>query len=218
MSMRLILAEDSTLLRDGLSRMLQDEGHEVVGSFGDAIGLLDAVDALRPSVVVLDVRMPPTHTDEGMRAALAIRERFEDVGVLVLSQYVERRYALQLLGANAERVGYLLKDRVAEVGEFLDALRRIDHGGAVIDPLVVKRLLENGTSDPLAQLTAREREVLELMAEGMTNNTIASRLFVSRSAVEKHVNAIFDKLRIPQDQSYNRRILAVVSLLAGRTP
>ncbi|CAL9507219.1 response regulator [Streptomyces sp. enrichment culture] len=212
--MRLILAEDSTLLREGLVRLLADEGHEVVAALGDAQTLLDAVEEHRPDIVVVDIRMPPTHTDEGLRAAVEIRERRPEVGVLVLSQHIERHYAAQLLAFSAERVGYLLKDRVAQVEEFLDALERIHAGGAVIDPEVVRQLLVRTThGDPLARLTPRERAVLEVLAEGCTNTAIAERLHLSLSSVEKHLNSVFDKLDLAHAAGYNRRILAVLRYL-----
>ncbi|GAA3459394.1 response regulator [Saccharothrix longispora] len=210
--MRVILAEDSTLLREGLVRLLVEEGHEVLAAVGDARALLDAVAAHRPDVVVTDVRMPPTNTDEGLKAALEVRERFPGVGVLVLSQYVEQRYAVDLLTGHADGVGYLLKDRVVQVEEFLDALSRVGAGGAAFDPEVVRRLLARTTS-PLDVLTARERDVLAHMAEGHTNNAIADRLHVSRSAVEKHINSIFDKLGLSADGGYSRRVLAVLRYL-----
>jgi len=214
--MRVILAEDATLLREGLARLLADEGHEVTASVGDADALLAAVAADPPDVVVADVRMPPTHTDEGLRAALAIRERWPQVGVLVLSQYVERQYAARLIGEESGGVGYLLKDRVMQVGEFLDALERVGRGGAAFDPEVVRRLLARTTkADPLARLTPRERDVLGLMAEGLTNAAIAERLHVSQSAVEKHVNAIFDKLELFPTPGYSRRVLAVLRYLGS---
>ncbi|NUT52062.1 MAG: response regulator transcription factor [Saccharothrix sp.] len=210
--MRVILAEDSTLLREGLVRLLVEEGHEVVAAVGDAEALLGAVAAHRPDVVVTDVRMPPTNTDEGLKAALEIRGRFPGVGVLVLSQYVEQRYAVDLLTGHADGVGYLLKDRVVQVEEFLDALRRVAAGDVAFDPEVVRRLLAR-TSHPLDVLTERERQVLAHMAEGHTNNAIASRLHVSRSAVEKHVNSIFDKLRLSGVDGYSRRVLAILRYL-----
>jgi len=213
---RVILAEDSTLLREGLIRLLAEEGHEVLAAVGTATELLAAVDTRPPDVVVTDVRMPPTHTDEGLRAALEIRARWPAVGVLVLSQYVEKRYAADLIADSAGRVGYLLKDRVTQVGEFLDALERVAAGGAAFDPEVVRRLLARTSHvDPLTRLTPREREVLETMAEGHTNAGIAARLSVSRSAVEKHVNSIFDKLALPTDAGYSRRVLAVLRYLGS---
>jgi DNA-binding NarL/FixJ family response regulator len=211
---RLIIAEDSTLLREGLVRLLAEEGHEVVAALGDATTLPDTVDELTPDVVVVDIRMPPTHTDEGLRAALEIRERRPSTGVLVLSQHVERTYAAQLLAGGAEGIGYLLKDRVARVGEFLDALDRIRAGSAVIDPEVVRQLVGRTTrTDSLSGLTPREHDVLEVLAQGHTNTGIAERLHLSLSAVEKHLNAVFDKLDLPRATGYNRRILAVLRYL-----
>ncbi|MFD1149210.1 response regulator transcription factor [Saccharothrix hoggarensis] len=210
--MRVILAEDSTLLREGLVRLLVEEGHDVLAAVGDAEALLSAVAAHRPDVVVTDVRMPPTNSDEGLKAALEIRRRFPEVGVLVLSQYVEQRYAVDLLTEHADGVGYLLKDRVVEVEEFLDALRRVGEGDVAFDPEVVRRLLAR-TSHPLDVLTERERQVLALMAEGRTNNAVAARLHVSRSAVEKHINSIFDKLRLSDVDGYSRRVLAILRYL-----
>lgn len=212
----MILAEDSTLLREGLVRLLVEEGHEVVASVGDGDALLSATAAYRPDVIVTDVRMPPTHTDEGLRAALEIRKRWPEIGVLVLSQYVEKRYAAELITGDGERVGYLLKDRVAQVGEFLDALERVAAGGAAFDPEVVRRLLARTThTDPLAKLTVREREVLEKMAQGHTNPGIAESLFISLSAVEKHVNALFDKLELASTAGYSRRVLAILRYLGS---
>ncbi|MFJ1566287.1 response regulator transcription factor [Streptomyces erythrochromogenes] len=212
--MRVILAEDSTLLREGLVRLLVEEGHEVLAALPDAVTLLKEVEEQRPDVVVVDIRMPPTHTDEGLRAAVEIRERRPEVGVLVLSQHVERNYAAQLLASNAERVGYLLKDRVAQVEEFLDALERIRAGGAVIDPEVVRQLVVRTThGDPLARLTPRERTVLEALAQGLTNTAIANELHISLSSVEKNLNAVFDKLELSHTTGHSRRILAVLRYL-----
>ncbi|MBZ6092768.1 MULTISPECIES: response regulator [Streptomyces] len=209
-----MLAEDSTLLREGLVRLLSEEGHEVLAAVGDAVALLREIEQLRPDMVVVDIRMPPTHTDEGLRAALEIRKRWPSVGVLVLSQHIERNYAAQLLTSNAERVGYLLKDRVAQVEEFLDALERIEAGGAAIDPEVVRQLVIRTThSDPLARLTPRERSVLETLAQGYTNAAISEKLHVSMSTVEKNLNMIFDKLELVHATGYNRRILAVLRYL-----
>ena len=210
--MRVILAEDSTLLREGLVRLLVEEGHDVLAAVGDAEALISAVAAHLPDVVVTDVRMPPTNSDEGLKAALEIRRRFPGVGVLVLSQYVEQRYAVDLLTEHADGVGYLLKDRVVQVEEFLDALRRVGEGDVAFDPEVVRRLLAR-TSHPLDVLTERERQVLAHMAEGHTNNAIASRLHVSRSAVEKHINSIFDKLGLSDVDGYSRRVLAILRYL-----
>ncbi|WP_026401916.1 response regulator transcription factor [Actinomadura rifamycini] len=212
--MRLMLAEDSTLLREGLVRLLAEEGHEIAAAVGDGDALLAAVAEAQPDVVVVDVRMPPTHTDEGLRAALEIRRRWPGVGVLVLSQYVEKRYAAELITADTAGVGYLLKDRVAQVDEFLDALDRIAAGGAAFDPEVVRRLLAHSAhADPLARLTPRERDVIDHMAQGHTNGSIAAHLHISQSAVEKHVNAIFDKLDLSATTGYSRRVLAVLRYL-----
>ncbi|SEH01402.1 DNA-binding response regulator, NarL/FixJ family, contains REC and HTH domains [Nonomuraea solani] len=212
--MRVILAEDSTLLREGLVRLLLEEGHEVPAAVSDGQALVTAVAEHRPDIVVVDVRMPPTHTDEGLRAALEIRRRWPAVKVLVLSQYVEKKYATELMSADVEGVGYLLKDRVAQVGDFLDALERVGAGGAAFDPEVVRQLLARTTQvDPLGRLTAREREVLERMAQGLTNASIAQELHVSQSAVEKHVNSLFDKLSLSHASGYSRRVLAVLSFL-----
>ncbi|MFG3505894.1 response regulator [Streptomyces sp. NPDC047821] len=216
--MRVILAEDSTLLREGLVRLLAEEGHEVLAAVGDAEQLLAAVEEQPPDVVVADVRMPPTHTDEGLRAALEIRRRRPGIGVLVLSQYVENRYATELLTGDSEGVGYLLKDRVAQVDEFLDALERVGEGRAAFDPEVVRRLLARSSrTDPLSRLTARERDVLAEMAQGHTNAAIAERLYVSQSAVEKHINAIFDKLDLSGagTTGYSRRVLAILRYLGS---
>jgi DNA-binding NarL/FixJ family response regulator len=219
-----VLAEDSILLREGLVRLLAEEGHDVVGAVGDGVALVDAVNqcaaaAQLPDVCVVDVRMPPTHTDEGLRAALEIRERWPEVGVLVLSQYVEKRYTTQLITSDigaVGAVGYLLKDRVAQVGEFLDALDRVSAGNAAFDPEVVRQLLARTThTDPLSRLTPREQDVLGQMAQGYTNDTIAAKLYVSRSAVEKHVNSIFDKLDLPRSTGYSRRVLAVLRYLGS---
>ncbi|MEU4703751.1 response regulator transcription factor [Nonomuraea dietziae] len=214
--MRLILADDSVLLREGLSRLLEDAGHDVVAAVGDAAALLDAVERHEPDVAVVDVRMPPTHTDEGLRAALEIRGRWPGVGVLVLSQYVEKTYAATLLAGTTEGLGYLLKDRVSEVADFLDSLERVRGGGTVFDPEVVRQLLARTThADPLSRLSPRESEVLRHLAEGFVNAAIAERLHVSLSTVEKHVNAIVDKLDLPRDPGYSRRVLAILRYLDG---
>jgi DNA-binding NarL/FixJ family response regulator len=213
---RLIVAEDSALLRDGLRRMLTDEGYEVVAAVGDGPALLRAVAELRPDLVVADVRMPPTHTDEGIRAALEIRTRWPETGVLVLSQFVEQRYAVDLLTGESARVGYLLKDRVADVGEFLEALARVAAGGTAFDPEVVRQLLRRTTHvDPLGRLTGRERDVLAEMAQGHNNASIAGRLHVSQSAVEKHVKSIFDKFGLGDADGVSRRVLAVLRYLGS---
>ncbi|MFH8615605.1 response regulator [Streptomyces sp. NPDC017979] len=212
--MRVILAEDSTLLREGLVRLLVDEGHEVLAALGDAVALMREIEERKPDIAVVDIRMPPTHTDEGLRAAVEIRRRWPEISVLVLSQHVERNYAAQLLSSNAERVGYLLKDRVAQVEEFLDALERIHAGGAAIDPEVVRQLVIRTThGDPLARLTPREHGVLEALAQGHTNTAIAQKLHISLSSVEKNLNTIFDKLELSHTTGYSRRILAVLRYL-----
>ncbi|WP_344684814.1 response regulator transcription factor [Saccharopolyspora taberi] len=212
--MRVILADDSTLLREGLLRLLSDEGHEVVGAVGDGEALLAAVAEQQPDIAVVDVRMPPTHTDEGLRAALEIRRRWPGVAVLVLSQYVEKRYAVELVSAGTGSVGYLLKDRVVQVDDFLEALERVGAGGTAFDPEVVRQLVvRSAREDPLGKLTARERDVLDHMAQGRTNAGIAEHLHISQSAVEKHVNAIFDKLDLAHLTGYSRRVLAVLRYL-----
>jgi DNA-binding NarL/FixJ family response regulator len=212
--LRAVVADDSVLLREGVARLLQDAGFNVVGQAGNAEELLLKVRSYTPDVAIVDIRMPPTHTDEGLRAAKEIRERYPEVGVLVLSQYVESGYALELLQDDANGVGYLLKDRVSDVGEFSAAVKRVAEGGSALDPEVVSRLVgRRRGDDPLSQLTPREREVLELMAEGRSNQAIADRLFVTLRAVEKHVTSIFGKLRLPADEHDHRRVLAVLSYL-----
>ncbi|GGP79970.1 response regulator transcription factor [Streptosporangium pseudovulgare] len=207
--MRLILADDSVLFREGLARLLRDAGHEVT-TVGDAAALLESVAGAQPEAVIVDVRMPPSHTDDGLRAALEIRGRWPDVGVLVLSQYVEPSSASRLLAGSGEGLGYLLKDRVSEVAGFIASLERIGSGGTVFDPEVVRRLLARA---PLDTLTDRERAVLEHLAQGMVNTAIAERLHVSQSTVEKHVNAVFDKLGLSRTPGYSRRVLAVLRYL-----
>ncbi|OWY63568.1 DNA-binding response regulator, partial [cyanobacterium TDX16] len=193
--MKVVIAEDAVLLRAGLTRLLTDAGDEVVAAVGDADLLLSAVERHAPDLAIVDVRMPPTHTDEGIRAALKVRERWPDVAILVLSQYVEERYAVDLVAGETAGLGYLLKDRVADVREFLDAARRVAAGGTVLDPEVVSQLLARSRQrDPIEQLTPREREVLGLMAEGRSNAAIAEQLVISGGAVEKHVTNIFTKL------------------------
>lgn len=216
---RVVIAEDSVLLREGLTRLLTDLGHEVVAGVGDAEGLLktiaelSAADAL-PDVVVADVRMPPTHTDEGIRAAVRLRRDHPELGVLVFSQYVEEQYATELLAGSTRGVGYLLKDRVAEVREFVDAVARVARGGTALDPEVVAQLLgRSRKQDVLAGLTPREREVLGLMAEGRTNSAIAKQLVVSDGAVEKHISNIFLKLGLSPSEGDHRRVLAVLTYL-----
>jgi DNA-binding NarL/FixJ family response regulator len=208
-----VIAEDSVLLQAGLTRLLDSSGFQVAAAVADAGSLLTAVEEHRPDAVIVDVRMPPTHTDEGIRAALVIRHQWPEVAVLVLSQYVEERYAADLLSAHTSGVGYLLKDRVADVGEFLSALRRVIAGGTALDPEVVSQLLLRRHSDPLDRLTPREREVLALMAEGRSNAAIAENLVVTDSAVAKHINSIFTKLDLPPAEADHRRVLAVLRFL-----
>jgi DNA-binding NarL/FixJ family response regulator len=214
--MRVVIAEDAVLLRAGLERLLAEGDFEVVGTVGDGPGLIAAAAALRPDIAIVDVRMPPTHTDEGLRAALEVRRLVPATAILVLSQYVEERYALELIGSNAEGVGYLLKDRVADVAEFLDAVRRVGEGGTALDPEVVAQLLgRRRRGNPLDALSPREREVLSLMAEGRSNAAIAAELVVTDGAVEKHVSNIFAKLGLPATASDHRRVLAVLTYLRG---
>jgi DNA-binding NarL/FixJ family response regulator len=211
---RAVIADDSVLLREGLARLLEEAGFEVVGQSGTADDLLLKVRSYSPDVAIVDIRMPPTNTTEGLEAAKQIRERYPDVGVLLLSQYIEAGYALDLLQANAEGVGYLLKDRIHDLTEFADAVRRVGEGGSALDPAVVSRLVgRRRVDDPLADLTPREREVLELMAEGRSNQAIAERLVVTPRAVEKHVTSIFSKLRLPASAEDHRRVLAVLTFL-----
>jgi DNA-binding NarL/FixJ family response regulator len=212
---RVVIAEDSVLLREGLARLLDEAGFEVVEAVADAEQLLRSVAEQTPDVVVADVRMPPTHTDEGLRAALVIRQRWPKTAVLVLSQYVEERYATELLAGDTRGVGYLLKDRVADVDEFVAALCRVGNGGAALDPEVVSQLLLRGRRRPLDALTPREQEVLKLMAEGRSNTAIASALVVTDGAVEKHVSSIFTKLGLTPTDTDHRRVLAVLSYLDG---
>jgi DNA-binding NarL/FixJ family response regulator len=211
--MRIVIAEDSVLLRDGLTRLLTENGFEVVAAVPDAEQLLTAVARHQPDLAVVDVRMPPTHTDEGIRAALVIRRQYPDVALLVLSQYVEESYATDLLSAATSSVGYLLKDRVAQVGDFVDAVRRVAGGGTALDPEVVAQLLVRRTDDPFGRLTPRELHVLRLMAEGKSNNGIVAELKVSASAVEKYVTNIFAKLDLPPTGTDHRRVLAVLRYL-----
>ncbi|GAA4707739.1 response regulator [Phytohabitans rumicis] len=211
--MRVMIAEDSVLLREGIVRLLESSGMTVAAAVTDAEALLAAVAADPPDIVVVDVRMPPTFTDEGLRAALTLRRQWPSVAVLVLSQYVEERYATELLSRPDSRVGYLLKDRVADVAEFVDALRRVADGATVLDPEVVSQLLVRHRSDPLERLTPRETQVLALMAEGRSNAGIAGALVVSESAVAKHVNSIFTKLDIAMVDNDHRRVLAVLQFL-----
>ena len=212
--MRVVIAEDSVLLREGIARLLTDAGFDVVGRSPTAEDVLLKVRSFSPDVVILDIRMPPTHTDEGLRAAREIREKYPDTGVLVLSQYVEADYALDLLGESAEGVGYLLKDRVSDVDEFAAAVRRVAEGGSALDPAVVSQLVgRRRRDDPLEELTPREREVLEAMAEGRSNQAIAEKMVITLRAVEKHVTSIFSKLRLPATAEDHRRVLAVLTYL-----
>jgi DNA-binding NarL/FixJ family response regulator len=212
--MRVVIAEDSALLREGLVRLLEDRGYEVVAAVGDARSLLAAVADHHPDVVVTDIRMPPTHTDEGLRAAVELRRHHREVGVLVLSQYIETTYATALLAGNAGGVGYLLKDRVADAAEFVGALERVAAGGTALDSEVVTKLMRASRQiGGLGGLTPREREVLELMAEGRSNAAIAEAMLISSGAVEKHVASIFGKLGLPSSEADNRRVLAVLQYL-----
>jgi DNA-binding NarL/FixJ family response regulator len=213
-TMRVVIAEDAAVFREGLVRLLEDRGHQVCAAVADGEALLAAAAAHRPDVAVVDIRMPPTHTDEGLRAALRLRADHPETGVLVFSQYIETRYAARLLQGNAAGVGYLLKDRVADVAEFTEALTRVAAGGTALDPEVVSQLLGAGRHAPgLTALTAREREVLSLMAEGRSNAGIADALVISAGVVEKHVAGIFAKLGLPPAEGDNRRVLAVLRYL-----
>jgi DNA-binding NarL/FixJ family response regulator len=212
--MRVIVADDSVLLREGVVRLLEENGFDVVGQAGDAEDLIRKVKAHKPDVAVVDIRMPPTNTDDGLRAALEIRAELPDTGVLVLSQYVEEGYALDLVSESAGGVGYLLKDRVADVERFVDSVRRVADGGSALDPEVVSQLVGRARrDDPLGELTPREREVLELMAEGRSNNAIAEHMVVTERAVEKHVTSIFGKLDLAPAPEDHRRVLAVLAFL-----
>ncbi|HEV8172252.1 MAG TPA: response regulator transcription factor [Actinoplanes sp.] len=212
--MRVVIADDAVLLREGLIRLVEENGHAVVAAVGDGPSLVEAIAEHRPDVSIVDVRMPPSHTDEGLRAAVEARTRVPGSPILVLSQYVEVSYADDLLADRLGAVGYLLKDRVSEVAEFLDALRRVAGGGTVLDPEVVAQLLvRRRRDDPLRNLTPREREVLALMAEGRSNTAIARKIVVTEGAVEKHVRNIFTKLDLPPDDEQHRRVLAVLAYL-----
>jgi DNA-binding NarL/FixJ family response regulator len=214
--MKVVVAEDNALLRDGITLLLGEHGIEVAAAVGDATLLLEAVERERPDAAVVDVRMPPTHTDEGLRAALAIRAAHPATAVLVFSQWVETSYARQLLAENAGSVGYLLKDRIVSTGEFVGALRRVAGGGTALDPEVVRQLLAAPAVDAgLARLSPREREILELLAEGRSNVAIAELLHLAERSVEKHVTAVFTKLDLPQDRGDHRRVLAVLRYLKG---
>ncbi|HEY5847655.1 MAG TPA: response regulator transcription factor [Microlunatus sp.] len=212
--MRVVIAEDSVLLREGLTRILTGAALEVVGAYDNATDLLNRIRVEPPDIAIVDIRLPPSFTDEGMRAALQIREQHHGVAVLVLSQYVELGLAMQLLSESAEGVGYLLKDRIGDVAEFLDAIRRVAEGGSAIDPQIVSTLLRRRRSDdPLERLTPREHEVLELMAAGTSNAGIAGRLVITQRAVEKYVSSVFDKLGLPSTGTESRRVLAVLLYL-----
>lgn len=214
--MRIVIAEDSVLLRAGLTRILSEAGEDVVASVGDADELVKTVCRLHPDLVVVDVRMPPTHTDDGLRAAMHIRGAWPEIGILVLSQYVEERYATDLLADGVTGLGYLLKDRIADVADFLGAVRRVGEGGTALDPEVVAQLLARARRrDPLERLSPREREVLGLMAEGRSNPAIARQLVVSDKAVEKHVGNILMKLDLPPAEDDHRRVLAVLRWVKG---
>ena len=216
--MRVVLADDSVLLREGIARLLEDAGFEVLAQSGTADDLLRHVGMHKPDVALVDIRMPPTQTDEGLRAAQQIRERWPDTGVLVLSQYVEPSYAMRLIEEHPERVGYLLKERVFDVAILVDALRRLADGETVIDPTIVSRLVgRRRREDPLAELTEREREVLGLVAEGLSNKAIAGRLFVTERTVEAHVKQVFLKLHLETNPDSHRRVLAVLAYLRTAT-
>jgi DNA-binding NarL/FixJ family response regulator len=212
---RVVVADDAVLLREGLARLLTEAGFEVAGQAADADELLREVERHRPQVALVDIRMPPTHTDEGLVAARRIRERWPEVGILVLSQYVEPGYALELLSGGAEGIGYLLKDRVSDLNALGESVRRVGEGGSVLDPSVVAQLVERPRKgrDPLEQLSQRELEVLAAMAEGRSNKAIAQRLFITEHTVEKHVKSIFGKLRLPGSADDHRRVLAVLTFL-----
>jgi DNA-binding NarL/FixJ family response regulator len=211
-----VIAEDSVLLREGVERVLGNAGFEVVGSYGDAADLLSELPSDEPDVAIVDIRLPPTHTDEGLRAALEIRSLHPEVGVLVLSQYVEVGLAMKLLADSAEGAGYLLKDRISDVKEFASSVRRVAEGGSAIDPIIVSTLLsKRRRDDQLAELTPREREVLELMAEGRSNQGIADKLVITIRSVEKYVSSIFGKLGLPSDGTESRRVLAVLLYLGS---
>jgi DNA-binding NarL/FixJ family response regulator/class 3 adenylate cyclase len=213
-AMRVVIADDSVLLREGVVRLLEEAGFAVAGQSGNAEDLLRHVAMHKPEVAIVDIRMPPTHTDEGLRAAQDIRRRFPSTGVLVLSQYVEAEYALELLSGSSEGVGYLLKDRVSDIDEFAASVRRVAEGGSALDPAVVDQLVgRRRREDPFQALTPREREVLELMAEGRSNQAIADRMFVTLRAIEKHVTSIFGKLGLPASTDDHRRVLAVLAFL-----
>lgn len=211
--MRITLAEDSALLREGIAQLLTAEGHDIVDSVGSAVELIDAMSRRQPELVIVDVRMPPDFVDEGIRAAITIRSTWPEVAVIVLSQYVERRHATELLTGTG-KVGYLLKDRVSDISAFLNAIERVGAGGTAFDQEVIRQLLLTKPADsPVSRLTEREREVLTLMAQGHTNASLCQELFITQSAIEKHINSIFTKLDLPQGTTYNRRVLAILELL-----
>jgi DNA-binding NarL/FixJ family response regulator len=214
---RVVLADDSVIIREGLARLLEEAGFEVAGQASNARELLDRVAAQRPDVAIVDIRMPPTHTDEGLQAALEIRARHPEVAILVLSQYVQPEYALELLSDGTEGVGYLLKDRVSDLNELTASVRRVGEGGSVLDPSVVSQLVARPRreDDPLEELTERERDVLALIAEGRSNKAIGERLFITEHTVEKHVKSIFAKLRLPATADDHRRVLAVLTFLSA---
>ena len=217
--MRVILADDAALVRQGLARLLEDNGFDVVAELGDADQLLSCVSRLRPDLVVVDIRMPPTHTVEGLIAAIDIKHNHPRVGVMVLSQHLETRYAVQLLSGDAGGVGYLLKERVADIGEFANALRRVAGGGSAVDPEIVSRLLERRSRrSPVEQLSPRERQVLALLAEGRSNQAIAEHLFINAKTGESHVAAIFIKLGLRPEPADHRRVLAALTHLQTKEP
>lgn len=212
--MRVLIADDSVLLRQGLALILAEGGHEVLAEVGDGAALVARALALRPDVIIADIRMPPSHTDEGLRAAVRIREEWPEAPILLLSQYIVLSYATELLSSGSGSIGYLLKDRVSDLDSFLDAVDRVGNGGMVLDPEVVAQMMGRGRrNDPVASLTPREREVLELMSEGHTNSAIAKRLVVSEGAVEKHIQRIFAKLGLHANSEVHRRVSAVLTLL-----
>jgi DNA-binding NarL/FixJ family response regulator len=216
--MRVVIADDAMLMREGLARLLAEAGFEVTGKFADGDELVRRVAAADPDVAIVDIRMPPTHTDEGLIAAERIRDANPDVGVLVLSQYLESRYAMRLLESHPDRVGYLLKDRVSDIAVLADALRRVHEGECVVDPTIVARLVKRSEDNALAALTAREREVLGLMAEGHSNRGICEKLYLRPKTVEAHVGRILQKLNLPADAEYHRRVLAVLACLRETAP
>jgi DNA-binding NarL/FixJ family response regulator len=214
---RVVVADDAVILREGLSRLLVEAGFEVVGQAADAGELLEQIEATAPDIAIVDIRMPPSHTDEGLQAAAEIRARHPSVGILVLSQYARPSYAIELLSNGTEGVGYLLKDRVSDLEELASSVRRVGEGGSVLDPSVVAQLVDRPRRgrDPLDDLTEREREVLSLMAEGRSNKAIGQRLFITEHTVEKHVKSIFGKLRLPPSADDHRRVLAVLTFLSA---